>query len=75
MPFDPSLFDSFGSFKRVNLKDYFRCVSDRVNFLDLLLKMLAYLPEKRISAKEALSHDFFKDLEEDPILSGDEEEA
>lgn len=71
VPFDPSLFDSFGNFKPVNLKDYFRCVSDRTNFLDLLLKMLAYLPEKRITAKEALSHEFFKDLEDEPALSGD----
>jgi serine/threonine protein kinase len=62
VPFDPSLFDSFGTFKRTNLKESFKCVNDKNNFLDLLLKMLTYLPEKRITAKEALSHPFFCDL-------------
>lgn len=50
VPFDSSLIDSFGTFKRINMKDYFKVVSDKNNFLDLLLKMLAYLPEKRITA-------------------------
>jgi glycogen synthase kinase 3 beta len=63
VPFDPSLFDSFGKFKRVNLKELFRVVNDKNNFLDLLLKMLAYLPEKRITASEALKHPFFDDIE------------
>jgi glycogen synthase kinase 3 beta len=51
VPFDPSLFDSFGVFKRINMKDFFKCVTDRTNFLDLLFKMLAYLPENRITPK------------------------
>lgn len=67
VPFDPSLFDSFGTFKRINLKEYFKFVSAKNNFLDLLLKMLAYLPEKRITAKEALSHPFFNDVNEDMV--------
>jgi glycogen synthase kinase 3 beta len=58
VPFDASLFDSFGSFSPVNLKECFSCVKDCANFLDLLLKMLAYIPEKRITAKQALSHPF-----------------
>lgn len=63
VPFDPVLFDSFGSFKRVNLKDMFKTISagSKSQFLDLLLKMLAFLPEKRITAKEALEHPFFND--------------
>lgn len=71
VPFDPSLFDSFGTFKRIGLKEYFKCVNDKNNFLDLLLKMLTYLPEKRITAKEALNHPFFSDLQEN-MVSEDE---
>ena len=44
VPFDPALFDSFGTFKRVNLKDLFKSVTVKNNFIDLLLKMLTYLP-------------------------------
>lgn len=46
VPFDPSLFDSFGTFKRINLKEMFKSLSPnfRASFLDLMLKMLAYLP-------------------------------
>lgn len=62
VPFDPSLFDSFASFKRTNLKEFFKSVKDRNNFIDLLLKMLTYLPERRITAKDALKHPFFDDL-------------
>ena len=64
VPFDPVLFDSFGIFKRVNLKELFKMVSDKSPFLDLLLKMLAFLPENRITAKEALSHPYFSSLHE-----------
>jgi serine/threonine protein kinase len=62
VPFDPSLIDAFGQSKRVNLKEYFKVVDDKNNFIDLLLKMLSYLPEKRITAKEALNHPFFSDI-------------
>lgn len=34
-------------------------VKDYDNFEDLLLKMLEYLPERRITAREALRHPFF----------------
>ena len=40
----------------------FKNIQDNNDFLDLLLKMLAYLPEKRITAKEALNHPFFGDV-------------
>lgn len=41
----------------------FSMVEDRKNFIDLLLKMFCYLPSKRITAKEALKHPFFKDIQ------------
>jgi serine/threonine protein kinase len=62
VPFDPVLFDSFGTFKRANLREMFKMVTDKNDFIDLLLKMLEYLPEKRITAKEALGHPFFKEV-------------
>jgi len=31
---------------------------------DVITKMLAYIPEERISAKQALNHPYFKDLVE-----------
>lgn len=37
-------------------------VEDFNNFKDLLLKMLAYLPERRITAGEALKHPFFNSV-------------
>lgn len=43
----------------------FKMVEDKTNFIDLLLKMLEYVPEKRISAKDALLHPFFKGIEEE----------
>jgi len=61
VPFDASLFDSFGTFKKINLNDFFKDLKDKKNFVDLLSKMLAYLPEKRITAKEALNHPYFSD--------------
>ncbi len=67
VPFDSSLIDSFGTFKRINLKDFFKVVSDKNNFLDLLLKMLTYLPEKRITASQALKHPFFSDLNDNMV--------
>lgn len=32
--------------------------------LDLITKLLAYNPEERLSAKQALAHSFFKELQE-----------
>lgn len=37
-------------------------VSDRKNFIDLLLKMFNYSPSKRITAAEALKHPFFDSI-------------
>ncbi len=40
----------------------FHMVSDRKNLIDLLLKMFAYLPHKRITAEQAMNHPFFKGI-------------
>lgn len=40
-------------------------VEDRVNFIDLLLKMFCYVPSKRITAAQALKHPFFKGIGKD----------
>ena len=59
--FDTKLFESFPNNKRKNLHDIFHMVEDKKNLIDLLSKMLAYLPSKRITAEQAMAHPFFKD--------------
>lgn len=75
--FDSKLFDSFPNNKRKNLVDVFHMVEDKKNFIDLLSKMLAYLPSKRITAEQAMAHPFFKDsqqsLQESKDISAVEE--
>jgi serine/threonine protein kinase len=39
-------------------------MKQKKEFIDLLTKMLAYLPEKRITPSEALSHPFFKNMKQ-----------
>lgn len=51
VPFEAKLFSEFGNYERINLREKFSMVKDYQNFEDLLLKMLAYLPERRISAE------------------------
>jgi cyclin-dependent kinase 2 len=62
VPFEPELFKEFGSFERVNLREKFHMVKEYENFEDLLLKMLHYLPERRITAADAMKHPFFNDV-------------
>lgn len=62
VPFDNTLFKQFEGYQRANLEDLFHMVSDKKNFIDLLLKMFCYSPSKRISAAEALNHPFFKNI-------------
>lgn len=62
VPFEPDLFKEFGEYSRVNLRDKFHMVKDFDNFHDLLLRMLQYLPERRISAAEAMNHPFFDEI-------------
>ena len=38
-----------------------------LNGLDLLEKMLDYLPERRISAKDALNHPYFNEIKKNKI--------
>jgi serine/threonine protein kinase len=61
VPFEPTILDAFEKFERISLNELFKRAKDRANFLDLLLKMLAYVPDKRITAKEAMNHPFFKE--------------
>lgn len=65
--FDTNLFDSFPNNKKKNLMDIFYMVEDKKNLIDLLLKMFAYLPSKRITAQQAMAHPFFKDIHEGKV--------
>ena len=58
------MFSKLGEYERVDLKQEFKKVSDRDNFIDLLTKMLHYIPEKRITAKEALLHPYFQGMKQ-----------
>ena len=64
VPFDAKIFSEFKNIKGQILKKKFATgvFDDMEQFLDLLTKMLKYLPEKRITASKALQHPFFKDL-------------
>lgn len=59
VPFDAELLKQFEGYARQNLDEMFHMVSDKKNFIDLLLKMLCLSPSKRIKADEALKHPFF----------------
>jgi glycogen synthase kinase 3 beta len=69
VPFDSTLFRQFEGYPRKNLEEVFKMVTDRKNFIDLILKMLNYSPSKRISAAEALKHPFFGDLRKQDLDS------
>lgn len=56
------MLDEIQSYRRVDMKELFHMVKDYNNFIDLLLKMLNYLPEKRITAREALNHQYFDSI-------------
>lgn len=60
--FDQNLFQDFKGYKPVDLKKMFVGVKDIDNLVDLLKKMLCYIPTRRISATEALKHPFFNDV-------------
>jgi len=44
----------------------FKSLTDKNNMIDLMTKMLTYLPEKRITAKAAMEHPFFADIQKKP---------
>jgi serine/threonine protein kinase len=62
VPFKEAIFSKFEGFPRRNLEELFGVVEDKHNFINLLSRMLEYLPQKRITAAEALNHPFFQDL-------------
>lgn len=64
VPFDSKIFSEFKNIKGQNLKKKFSGVFENTTdlFVDLLMKMLKFLPEKRITASKALAHPFFKDM-------------
>lgn len=64
VPFDKKIFDEFQNYEAQNLRKMFYNIKDIDNFMDLLTKCLAYLPEDRLSAEEALAHPYFKGMEE-----------
>lgn len=49
-------------FDKVGLEEIFCMVVDYDDFENLLLRMLRYLPEERITAEEALKHPFFNSV-------------
>ena len=51
-----------GQFQRIDLKKHFHMVQDYNNFIDLLLGMMRYIPEQRLTAKEAKNHPFFDSI-------------
>ena len=44
VPFEAELFKSFRGFEPINFWKKFSMIKDRENFLDLLAKLLEYLP-------------------------------
>jgi len=60
--FDHSLFIEFKNYKPIDLKRMFVGIKDLDYLLDLLKKMFDFVPEKRISASDALKHPFFRDM-------------
>ena len=67
VPFDPKLFNDFPVVNR-SKEDFgrqFVNFSDHENLLDLLYKTFQYLPEKRITATEAIQHPFFDEIRSD----------
>ena len=62
VPFDAKMFSEFKSFPGQPLRQYFGYIQDLDNFLDLLSRVFAYVPAKRITAQEALQHPFFSDV-------------
>ena len=58
--FKPQLFFRRAQWKPQNLKTFFPTLEPEG--LDLLKRCLVYDPKKRISAKDAMAHPFFRDI-------------
>ena len=57
----PNFKTKFPQFKNKGLNSY--CTNLDENGLDLLSRMIVYDPYKRISAKQALNHPYFDDID------------
>ena len=63
VPFEEKIFEEFPKFENKIDPKYFKDhIKDYKNLYDLLKKMWNYIPEKRITAKEALEHPFFNEV-------------
>ncbi len=60
--FDKEYFKDFKNYKSVDLRKMFSMIKDLDNLLDLLKKMFDYIPNRRISAEDAMKHPFFVDV-------------
>lgn len=67
VPYDSKIFKDFPKYERNDnmFKKRYTQIKDKDNLVDLLNKMFEYIPEKRISATEALTHPFFDDIRQD----------
>jgi serine/threonine protein kinase len=64
VPFDPKLFKEFPTMPKNTEENskfnrMFLHIKDKKNLLDLVGKIFTYIPEERLTAKEALAHPFF----------------
>lgn len=66
VPYDPNIFSEFRSFPSggtsASFRDRFKMSNDLENLLDLFSKIFLYLPEKRLTAEQAMSHPFFDEV-------------
>lgn len=64
VPFNPELFKEFPNYEK-NVKYFKKILCDSRDIellLDLVFKMLAYIPEERITAQKALEHPYFDSI-------------
>lgn len=67
VPFDPKLFKEFptvpkNSEENDRFSKLFVNFKDKKNLYDILNKIFTYIPEDRITAKEAMQHAFFSEI-------------
>ncbi|CAD8186337.1 unnamed protein product [Paramecium octaurelia] len=62
VPFDVKLFKEFPKYEPIDLEEKFEHVDDKDLFIDLLSKLLKYIPEERITASQALKHQYFSEI-------------
>lgn len=67
VPFDPKLFQEFPKYPKNceqndKLEKKLGHFKDKRNLMDLLNRIFTYIPEDRITAKDALAHPFFNEI-------------